>query len=84
MYCCPDCNKVYEQDEVEVYHERGEAWGSEYVTTEYLCPICNNNVFQIDTVNYCDCCNEPCLYDYIETIDGNFYCSNCYKLKDID
>lgn len=84
MYCCPDCNKVYEQDEVEVYYERGEAWGSEYVTTEYLCPFCHEYVRHIDSVDYCDNCGEPCLYDFIETKDGNHYCSDCYIRKDID
>lgn len=82
MYYCPDCNKVYERDELYKYCERGEAWGSEYTITEYLCPICHDHVKCIDRVHYCDSCGQLCMYDYIETNDGNHYCSDCYTTTD--
>lgn len=87
MYFCGDCGSIFqEKEDLAYYFERGEFWGSPYSTKEYMCPNCKGDVTYIENKNYhtCDHCGEPCVYNYIVTADGDYYCEACYEVKNID
>lgn len=39
-YKCPDCGKIMDEDELEVYEEPSEAWGHTVYEKFWLCPDC--------------------------------------------
>lgn len=87
MYFCSRCESVFrDEDELAYHYERGEFWGSPYSVKEYECPKCNGSISYIEDNNYhtCDYCKKVCVYDYIKTADGDYYCEACYEVKNID
>ena len=77
MYICLDCEEIF-------------VFPKKYVELHDLdcppyeehngCPNCGGTY--VPTFE-CDCCGEYITGDYVEVDYGNFYCSNCYTLKNI-
>lgn len=84
MFYCTDCGTVVgEKDELFEYKERGEFWGSEYITISKVCPKCKSFAI-IELTKRCNCCGEYILGTYITTMDDKSYCENCYTEGNID
>ena len=84
MLFCTDCGRVIEEeDELAEYMERGEFWGSEYTEVSKVCPKCKGSATIVLTKK-CDSCGEYITGAYVTTMDGRFYCENCYTEGDVN
>lgn len=82
-YFCPSCERIFEKDSLTTSYEHGEFWGNPYTVEELTCPMCGDDIVYIEQIHCCDECGDLCIEDYIETSDNRYYCSECYKIKNI-
>lgn len=79
MYC-KNCHREFDEKNINISNEYGEAWGSTYLEQTKVCPYCSSPCIT-DTYCHCNNCGNVCEIEYIETNDGLHYCDNCYTIK---
>lgn len=81
---CLNCNRIFEDNETANHKEYGEFWGAPYSEIISACPYCDSE----DIIEYeppkCDCCGKYCTSDYVEIRDGQYFCNDCYQIKDFE
>ncbi len=77
MYICLDCDALF-----TVPKKYSETHGFDSPPYEEYngCPNCGGDYAE---TFQCDCCGKYISGDYVEVDYGNFYCENCYTLKNI-
>lgn len=83
-YYCTACHKTFTDPYIS--SDCYEHFGSLSYLTTNVCPHCHDELF-IQLLR-CDCCGRPIEYNYddtyIETINGEIYCGDCYTIKNTD
>lgn len=78
---CLNCQSFFNDSEVDKIKQYNEFWGTSCSEIFHCCPYCGSEDI-IDTKPFkCDCCDEYCTSDFIETADGHHYCYNCYHIN---
>lgn len=76
-FICCDCQAVVHEP-VKVVERHGldtppfEHYGA--------CPLCHGSCL-VESIR-CDCCGEYIIGLYVETIEGERFCENCFVFKD--
>ena len=79
---CLNCMSTFE--EPSKYEQRSEFWGAPCSETFYSCPYCDSDDIIEDEPPKCDCCRKYCISDFVEIRDGQYFCNDCYQIKDIE
>jgi hypothetical protein len=78
MFVCQNCGNVFERprmfpvDTVE---------SLQYIKHFPGCPACASDEYNI--LKFCDHCGARIDDTYIETANGQSWCSNCYKVESV-
>lgn len=78
MYICLDCEEIFDDPK---YCVEKHGLDSPPYETWNGCPHCGGWDY-VEAIK-CDICGNYITDDYVETIDGNIYCENCYSIKNI-
>lgn len=76
LFCCLECEKTF--SEPFVSKDKLEHFGSPCSLNTNLCPYCYSG--EIAPAHKCDVCNKPIDGTYIETINGDILCDDCYTV----
>lgn len=77
---CINCNSLF--DKPDIYEQKSEFWGSVVSEKFDCCPYCGSTeIIYDDDLITCSCCGEYCKANFIETADGNYFCEECYQIK---
>lgn len=71
MYICVDCGKVFDEEEISVWHEsRGVYWGEPCTEKMYGCPNCKGEFVKAKKCKICG--------DWLKEYDWDI-CEECYS-----
>lgn len=78
MYVCLDCGELFEYP-MKIVEKHG--LDSPPYEEFYGCPECGGTY--VETMQ-CYSCGNYITGDYIETLEGDYYCENCFEVKNIE
>ena len=92
MYYCHNCKNEFEEPEVEKesfenFYGVSHLFPTQNYFDHKLCPGCGDD--DIEEMNICDMCGEPCLYDDLIDSEGRagggigFICPDCARDCDL-